>query len=253
MTIFRNSVAFHVNEANQLEYIENISDSPVDVFIPSVISAGCKPGGRKAEIAIKILHPNLCRGLFKTITVSDQIGEISAFAFSNAKADTLVWPKSCKVIPFNCFADSSFCYLKNIEEVEKVEAFGFSNSNFSEINWPSKCSVIPSGCFRASSVKSVTGIDNVTCVEESAFNKAEIKKIVWPSGCSIIPPLCFNECSLESISNLNNVTEIQHSAFRDACNIEKIDLSKSIVSNISKSAFTGIDPSKIIFPYYLTP
>lgn len=202
-------------------------------------------------IQIKAIGNRCFHGWFSKITISDSIDCVNEGAFERARVPIVSWSKSCKRIPPYCFEDCSIEKISNIENVTKVGSHAFYMSGIQKITWPDECSHIPYMCFGNSCLKSISNIDDVATIGIGAFSGCNIQKIKWPTNCKEIPMNCFRRSELREITNIDNIVEIGLYAFASS-RIKYLNLSNASVININSGAFSGIEPSKIAFPYYFS-
>lgn len=217
-------------------------DKPADAIIPTRT-----PQGR----TITSIGPSCCEGHFNKIVLSDRITSVEPKAFAYSPIDTVVWSENCKTISEECFAHSHIKKISNIHNVTEIGRSAFMGADIEVFNWPDGCSTIPAKCFYASTIKTIRNIKHVSDISEKAFAISGIEEFVWPSGCPAVPERCFAFSNLKSISNIDNVTEIGAGAFATS-QLDKLDLSSLLGLHMAPGAFEGIEPQKVLFPYYIS-
>ena len=105
-----------------------------------------------------------------------------------------------------------------------------------------------------STTSCVKNTDHVESIGNWAFNRSNITTFKWPSKCRAIPKACFASSKLKDIQNIQNISSIGTAAFWDVSLNEKLDLSKSELtdSDISDSAFAHFGKEMVILPYYVS-
>lgn len=163
----------------------------------------------------------------REVVLSNNISMLPSRLFSsNENLQTVVWSRSAKNIPRNCF---SFCYnlkeVKNIENVETIEESAFAYSGISFIDLSKTA---------------------VKTIGKEAFCESNIKEIIWPNSCTVIPEKCFSACkNFSTIKNLNAVSFIKSGAF-ERSSIEEIDMRTSKICFVEKYAFSFCDFLKTV-------
>lgn len=137
------------------------------------------------------------------------------------------------------------------DSIEHIFWGAFKNSNVKEVVWPSSCKTIPICCFQNSKIEHIQNIGHVELISSMAFRNSSIKHIDWPDNCFLISPSCFSGSFIETVSNIEHIESIGTLAFCNCYNLQLLDLSKTLFCSIGNDAFRGIDPKKIIFPYYI--
>lgn len=158
-TVTLDSVEYVIDSENQLIRMRKYGP-PKDVFIPSVFPS---------DERIKSIGHHFTEGLYLTITVDNSISQIDHHAFTDAKAQAVVWPDSCLTIPAGCFVDSTISCVKNTDHVESIGNWAFNRSNITTFKWPSKCRAIPKACFASSKLKDIQNIQNISSIGTAAF------------------------------------------------------------------------------------
>ena len=257
-------IEFKINDDGVLIRMENVYGRysvVTHVEIPSVLDG----------IKITAIGERFCVGTYEEIVVSPEIHAVQEGAFRTADVGIVHWPKTCTVIPENCFRCSLVKQVLGIEDVEEIGNTAFWNCAMPEFNWPPKCEVIPDGCFSNSELWSIRGTENVKRVgnraffgthisdinvknaEEigiEAFAHSTIRYIEWPDKFPKIPRACFYLSGLKSITNLKNVTQIEEYAFAGAEDLKGLNLSDSMILTVGEGAFEGVRAEENIFPYY---
>ena len=213
----------------------------IDVFIPKTLSDGT---------VIDCIGAHFAFGVpYGTITISDEITEISSWAFSRVEAKEIVWPSGCLEIPSHCFPFCTAACVRNLENVQYVNKSAFWCSEIKEINWPPGVSVIPDSCFGHCKTSKITGLDAVASVEDYAFCESNILVMSWPDNCQSIPRYCFKNCKIGFLNNLGCVTRIEEGAFYGASVCSALDFSHSLYLECDDSAFESAECNTVL-PYY---
>jgi hypothetical protein len=207
------------------------------------ISADVFDSGGNGRIGSKA-HP------IGRLVIDDSIEKINSYAFCKITADTVVWPKSCKIIEHSTFRNASIKNFEGMENVTEIKENAFlSNNVLKSFAWPEKCTDIPDDCFKGcTSLKSITGIQDVTSVGMSALSFCGFEEFEWPEGCQIIPSNCFfGDTKLRQITINGAVSEIENAAFRETA-LTELDLTNSFVCDVDENAIDAKVAVKM--PYY---
>ena len=216
-----------------------------DVYIPATFPCGTK---------IKTICTNCFGGeRFAKVVIDDNIHNIENLAFFKLNAEEVVWPASCKEIPFECFASCKASSILNIDNVEIIGNGAFKDCSIDKIKWPTKCKQIPRLCFCRSDIRSIENMEHITSINAWAFYEAKIKNLNWPRNCRTIPDCCFKNSNIETLSGVDNIEIISSGAFYEANNLKQLDLSSLQIVSIGKYAFGGLETSAVTLPYYVTP
>ena len=214
-------IEFLINNTGELySFRTSNEEEEIEEFrIPSIVNGVKVESIGDLRDAFFNLHKYGVKRIEKLI-IEDSIKKIKAFAFSNIdiEIDTVVWPKSCKVIPHHCFAVSTIKAIVGIENVEKIGSSAFMWTLFKSFNWPAKCKVIPKECFsNCKNFERIENIEQVTQINAYAFYGTQLKRFSWPEKCKNISAGCFCECRcLERIDGIEEVTDIGEDAFQSS-------------------------------------
>lgn len=186
--------------------------------------------------------------------VSDE-GALMTMRNSGAARDIVIprkLPNGIEIVSISrIFCYGAFTKVTISDEISTISPYAFLHSYVDSVVWPASCYRIPESCFRNSRIKSISNIEHVTEIAKTAFHESHIKSFSWPSECLKIPYMCFSSSHLETISNVDSVWSIDSLAFSDLKCLQSLDLSSSVVSLISQSAFYKTAKDKILLPYYI--
>lgn len=219
MVFVQDGVYFQVDDKGTLMTMSNPDQVPKDVVIPKATPCGHP---------IQRLGTKFCFGSFSKITVSDEIEEIGFGAFQFCEAKEIIWPSSCKVVPDQCFAFSFIKKISNMTDIRRMGSSAFAYSDIREVTWPSTLEEIPYRCFAGSSIRKVLNTDCVSRVCAEAFVGSQI----------------------ETFYSFADTVDIQGFAFGNACFLNEVNLSSSVVCFIKDDAFCRADKCKLHLPYY---
>ena len=254
-------IEFLINDWGKLyDFKTSEEEEEIEEFrIPSIVNGVKVESIGDLRDTFRILYGHGVKKIGHLI-IENGVEKIEAFAFSNIdiEIDTVVWPKTCKVIPQYCFAVSTIKAIVGVENVEKIGGSAFRWTLFKSFNWPAKCKVIPEECFYGcTELTTIEGIEQVYRIEACAFDDTQLKRFSWPEGVSAteIFPFLDGCDNLEEIKfEGTGIKDVDLEYFFSLKNIKKIDLSGfAAVNLLNCSSPKGHEVrDKVVLPYYVT-
>lgn len=193
-----------------------------------------------------------------SLTISDQVTEISAFMFSGCSAlESVTLPESVKSVGASAFSGCSA--LKSVTLPAGLESLGesafFRCSALMSMNLPASLSEVPASAFaECASLETIALPATITTIGDGAFSGCSLLTgLSLPQGLTDLGSNVFSNCSaLKSIAVPAAVSRIELAAFSDCTNLTSVELPEA-VNFIGALAFSGCSSlSSITIPAAVT-
>lgn len=197
------------------------------------------------------------RVTIKTLVLPSMMKSIMNRSFQNSiYVKKIIWPKTCPVIPSQCFAGSNIEEIDIPEGVTEIGDSCFQGSKLKTIKLPSSCTKIGYRAFSmCRELESVEVDKNTKEIGKEAFSFTNFSSFIWPESCEIVKSKTFLNCyHLETLKITGGIKELESQFIFNCHRLQTLDLSGIIdICTVPLNFFNSQEEviiSNIIFPIY---